>query len=134
MGTTAVALTGFALWLVMLTFVLAFFRVYLSVSTGKAVNAFAPDGSDTPGFGRRLTRARDNCFESLPVFAAIALAAYMSDRLDVTDPLAPWVLYSRFVQSVTHVVSIAVPFVLLRATMFTVQLVIYLYWSLQLLG
>jgi uncharacterized MAPEG superfamily protein len=134
MGTTALALIGFALWLVMLTFVLAFFRVYYSASTGKALNSFEPDGTDTPGLGRRLTRARDNCFETLPVFAAIALGAFMLNRLDITDPLAPYVLYSRFIQSVTHVVSTAMPFILLRATMLTVQLLIYTYWSFQLLN
>ncbi|MGH7804953.1 MAG: MAPEG family protein [Candidatus Binatia bacterium] len=134
MGSTAIALTGFALWLVMLTYVLAAYRLYHSATTGKAPNTYEPDGSDTPGFGRRLTRARDNCFESLPVFAAIAIAAFMSGRLEVTDPLAPYVLSARFIQSVTHVVSIAVPFVVLRATAFVVQLVIYTYWSFQLLG
>ena len=134
MGLTAISLTGFVTWFVLLTFALAFFRVYYTASTGKALNSFAPDGSDTPGLGRRLTRARDNCFETLPVFAAIALGAFMLNRLDITDPLAPWVLYARFIQSVTHVVSTAVPFVLLRATMLTVQLLIYAYWSFQLLN
>jgi uncharacterized MAPEG superfamily protein len=134
MAPTATALVGFALWFVILTFALAFFRVYLGVASGKPLNSFLPDGSDTPGIGRRLTRARDNCFESLPAFAAIALGAQIAGRLDVTDPLAMWVLYARIAQSVTHVISISVPAVLLRATFFTVQLVIYLVWALKLIG
>jgi len=133
MGPTATALVGFATWLVLLTFALAFYRVFVGTSTGKAVNSFLPDGSDMPGFGRRLTRARDNCFETLPVFAAIVIGAQLSTRLHVTDGLAPWVLYSRIVQSVTHIVSTSVPAVLLRATMLTVQLVIYVWWAIQLL-
>src|SRR2546423_7333837 len=98
MSATATALAGFAAWLVLLTFVLAFYRLYYGATTGKPVNSFEPDGSDTPGLGRRMTRARDNCFETLPVFAALALAAQISGRLDVTDGLAMWVLYARFAQ------------------------------------
>ena len=134
MAPTATALVGFATWLVLLTFVLAFYRGYVGASTGKPLNSFLPDGSDMPGFGRRLTRARDNCFETLPVFAAIALGAQLAGRLDVTNGLAAWVLYSRIVQSVTHVISTSVPAVLLRATMLTVQLGIYLWWAIRLLG
>src|SRR5438105_13029635 len=109
MPPTAIALAGFAAWLLILTFVLAFYRLYYSASTGKAVNSFAPDGSDTPGLGRRMTRARDNCFETLPVFAALAIAAQISGRLDVTDGLAMWVPYARFGQSFTHIISTAQP-------------------------
>lgn len=134
MEPTAFALTGFVTWFVLLTVVLALFRVYYTASTGKPLNSFAPDGSDTPGLGRRLTRARDNCFETLPAFVALALVAQMSGRFDVTDGLAPWVLYSRIVQSVTHIVSVSIPAVLLRATMLVVQLVIYLYWAIQFLS
>jgi len=133
MGPTATALVGFATWLVLLTFALAFFRAYVGATSGKALNTFMPDGSDTPGLGRRLTRARDNCFETLPVFAAIALGAQLSGRLNVTDGLAPWVLYSRIAQSVIHIISTSVPAVLLRATMLTAQLVIYCWWAIQLL-
>jgi uncharacterized MAPEG superfamily protein len=110
------------------------YRGYVGASTGKPLNSFLPDGSDMPGFGRRLTRARDNCFETLPVFAAIALGAQLSGRLEVTNGLAPWVLYSRIAQSVTHIISTSVPAVLLRATMLVVQLAIYLWWAIRLLG
>jgi uncharacterized MAPEG superfamily protein len=134
MSATATALAGFAAWLVLLTFVLAFYRLYYGATTGKAVNSFAPDGSDTPGLGRRMTRARDNCFETLPVFAALAIAAQISGRLDVTDGLAMWALYARFGQSITHIISTSLPAVLLRASLFVVQLVIYSYWAIRLLG
>ncbi len=134
MTPTGTALTGFTIWFVALTVALALFRTYLSFSTGKALNSFAPDGLDTPGLGRRLTRARDNCFETLPAFAALALVASMSGRLDVTDGLAPVVFYTRVIQSVTHIISISVPAVLLRATMLTIQIVIYLMWGIRLLS
>lgn len=134
MATTITALVAFAAWYLLLTLAMAGFRARLMVAGGREPNSFAPDGSDTPGLGRRLTRARDNCFESLPVFAALALAASASGRLDVTDPLAMWVVYARVGQSVTHVISASNNAVRVRAAFFVVQVAIYLWWTLQLLG
>lgn len=88
MNATAFSLIGFAGWLVLLTFAVALFRVQVTISTSKAINSYAPDGSDLPGLGHRLTRARDNCFETLPVFVAIALAAEFLGKTDELDALA----------------------------------------------
>ena len=74
-----------------------------------------------------LTRER-----RLP-FVALALGASLMGRLDVTDPLAMWVLYFRIAQSITHVISTSVPAVLLRANLFFVQMLIYLWWTIRLL-
>jgi uncharacterized MAPEG superfamily protein len=134
MANTLTALAGFAAWFVVLTLVLGFFRIGLVFSGRKAANGFAVNGSDLPGFGERLTRARDNCYETLPIFAALALVAYASNRLAVTDPLAMWVLYARIGQSLCHLASVSVPAVLLRANLFFAQVLIYLYWSYQLLS
>ena len=71
--------------------------------------------------------------ETLPIFVALAFVAYASNRLAVTDPLAMWVLYARIGQSLAHLTSLSVPVVLLRANLFFVQVLIYLYWSWQLL-
>ncbi|MGH7820357.1 MAG: MAPEG family protein [Candidatus Binatia bacterium] len=134
MSASAIALAGFAGWQLLLTFVLGGYRTAL-VNTGrKAANAFAPDGSDVGGFGRRLTRARDNCYENLPVFAALVLAASVSGRLDVTDPLAMWVLYARIGQSATHLASTSVPAVFVRFGFYLVQIGIMAYWAIRLLG
>ena len=72
----------------MLSAVLGFYRVALVLRGTEAANSFAPTGSDLEPFGQRLTRARDNCFETLPLFAALALGAQISGQLAVTDPLA----------------------------------------------
>ena len=132
MGPTTTALLGFAGWLVLLSLVLGLHRVGLVLSRRKVANTFVPDGSDLPGFGQRLTRARDNCFETLPVFVAIAFVASALGKLAVTDPLAMWVLYARLAQSLTHIVSTSVPAVMLRATLFFVQVLIYGWWTLRL--
>jgi hypothetical protein len=44
------------------------------------------------------------------------------------------VLYARIAQSVTHIISTSVPAVLLRANLFFVQALIYLWWTIRLLG
>ena len=134
MGATLTALAGFAAWYVGLTILMGSFRMSRMVSAGKAANSFAVNGSDLPGFGERVTRARDNCYETLPIFGALVLVAYASNQLAVTDPLAMWVLWARIGQSVTHLISTSVPAVLIRANLFFAQTLIYLYWSYRLLA
>jgi len=134
MGATTTALLGFAGWFVLLSLVLGLYRVGLVFSGKRVANTFVPDGSDMPGFGQRLTRARDNCFETLPAFVAIAFVASALGRLEVTDPLAPWVLYARIAQSLTHILSTSVAAVIVRATLFFAQVLIYAWWTIRLLG
>jgi uncharacterized MAPEG superfamily protein len=133
MGGTATALVGFAGWFALLSIGLALYRLRF-VMGGKAINTFATDGQDLDPLGHRLTRARNNCYETLPLFAAIALGASIAGRLDVTDPLAPWVLYARIGQSLTHIVSTSAAAVQVRAAFFFAQILIYLWWVIRLLG
>jgi uncharacterized MAPEG superfamily protein len=132
MGPTATALICYAGWFALLSIAIGVYRGRYVVA-GKPPNSFANDGTDLDAFGRRLTRARDNCFETLPLFAAIALGASIAGRLDITDGLAMWVFYFRLGQSVTHLASTSVPAVNLRATFFFLQMLIYLYWVIRLL-
>jgi uncharacterized MAPEG superfamily protein len=134
MGRTATALVGFAGWFALLSIALGVYRVRLVLGGRKAANTFAPDGQDLDPLGHRMTRARNNCFETLPAFAALALGASMAGRLDVTDPLAMWVLYARIGQSLTHIISTSVPAVQLRAALFFAQVLIYLWWAIRLLA
>lgn len=134
MGRTATALVGFAGWFALLSILLGLYRLRFVVGQQKAVNTFAPDGQDLDPLGHRLTRARNNCYETLPVFAALALGASMAGRLDVTDALAMWVLYARIAQSLTHIASTSVAAVQVRATFFFIQILIYLWWAIRLLG
>ena len=134
MGPTATALLGFAAWYLLLTFALGVFRSGLVLSGKKAANDFATDGSDVGAFGRRLNRARDNCFETLPLFCAIVLAASLVGKISVIDPLAMYLLYARIGQSVTHVVSTSIMAINLRFAFFLFQLVIYAIWVVRLLG
>jgi uncharacterized MAPEG superfamily protein len=134
MTPTATALLGFAGWYLLLTFALGFFRTGLVLSGQKAANAFSPSGDDVGAFGRRLNRARDNCYETLPLFAAIALAASLGNRIGVLDPLAMYLLYARIGQSITHIVSTSIMAINVRFALFLVQMVIYAIWVVRLLG
>lgn len=134
MGPTAIALLGFAAWYLLLTFALGLFRSGLVLSGKKAANTFATDGSDVGAFGRRLNRARDNCFETLPLFVAIALAAQLGNRIAVLDPLAMYLLYARIGQSLTHLASTNIMAINVRFAFFIIQLAIYAVWVVQLLG
>jgi uncharacterized MAPEG superfamily protein len=133
MGATATALIGFAGWYVLLSIALGLYRGRLMQAENKPANSFANSGADLAPFGQRLTRARDNCFETLPLFVALALGASLGGRLDVTDPLAMWVLFLRIGQSVTHLASTSVPAVMVRATFFFAQMLIYAWWTVRLL-
>ena len=134
MGPTGTALLGFAGWYVLLTFALGLFRSGLVLSGKKAANSFSTDGSDVGDFGRRLNRARDNCYETLPLFVAIVLAASLVNKVSVIDPLAMYLLYARIGQSITHLVSTSIVAINVRFTLFLVQVVIYAIWVVQLLG
>jgi uncharacterized MAPEG superfamily protein len=133
MSATLTALLGFAAWYVLLTLILGFYRIGLVFGGSKAANTFAVNGADLGGFGQRLTRARDNCYETLPMFLAFALVASVAGKTHVTDPLALWVLVARVGQSVTHLASTSVPAVMVRANLFFAQILIYAWWALRLL-
>jgi uncharacterized MAPEG superfamily protein len=133
MSPTLTALVAFAVWTALLVFGLANLRVLYARRTNKVLNSFSPDGSDLDGLGQRWTRAHLNCVEFLPVAATVGLAAVATGNAAVTDPLAMVLLYLRIAQSVVHLISTAVPFVMIRATLFVGQLAIVLYWSYGLL-
>lgn len=133
MTPSITALAGFAAWQVLLTFGLGIFRTSLVLGGSKAANGFKTDGSDVGGIGQRLTRARDNCYENLPMFAGLITAAHLSGHAAVTDPLALWVLGARIGQSVTHLASTSVPAVQLRFAFYLTQVAIMGWWAARLL-
>jgi uncharacterized MAPEG superfamily protein len=132
MNPTLASLLGFAAWYVLLSFALGAVRVGLVFSGKKAANTFAANGSDLSPLGQRVTRARDNCYETLPLFAALVLVATLTGKTAATDPLAPWVLAARIAQSLTHLASTSVPAVVIRATLFFIQTFIYAWWCIAL--
>lgn len=131
MTPTAVALLGFAAWSIALVALLGLFRTGLVFAGKKTANGFNPSGEDLEGFGRRLTRAHANCYENLPVAAAVLLYAIATEQTAVTDGTASIFLGARIAQSLTHLASTARPFVLVRFFFFIVQVGLLGWWLVQ---
>lgn len=128
MNSTACALIGLATWAIILTFALVGVR-FAAIRGGKALNTFDPEGKDMSGMPYRVTRAHGNMLENLAILAAFLLYALATDQTAVTNGLASIVLWTRVGQSVVHVISTSKPMVMLRASLFTAQLVICLFWA-----
>ncbi len=120
-------------WFLLLLVSLGALRTSMVMTGKRAATAFAPSGDDLDGFGRRLTRAHANCYENLPIVAAILLYAIATGQTGLTDGLAYVFLGARMAQSVTHMISTSRLFVMIRFAFFIVQLVIVISWLLRLL-
>lgn len=133
MSASAVALTGFIAWTLLLLIVMEAIRAYLVLTGRVRSNAFQPDNANLDPFMQRLARAHANCVESLPVFGGLLLVALATGRTELTDALAPWLLVARVIQSSIHVASLGVAAVNLRFTAFAVQVAIAVFWTASLL-
>jgi uncharacterized MAPEG superfamily protein len=133
MNATAFSLTGFIAWTLLLLVLMEGLRSQLVVTGRVRANGFQPDNANLSPFMQRLARAHANCLEGLPIFGGLMIVALITERSAVTDPLAPWLLAARLVQSVIHLVSLSATAVTLRFTAFAVQMAIGVYWALRLL-
>lgn len=132
MSTTAIALIGMLMWTVVLTFALFFTRTAAIMKGEKELNAFQADGRDLSAFGLRMTRSHGNALENLALAVGLMLLAIATGHTDITDKLAMIVLYARVAQSVVHIISTSTPMVVCRATLFSVQMLIFAYWGWML--
>jgi uncharacterized MAPEG superfamily protein len=133
MNATAFSLTGFIAWTLLLLVLMEGLRSQLVVTGRVRANGFQSDNANLSPFMQRLARAHANCLEGLPIFGGLMIVALITERSAVTDPLAPWLLAARLVQSVIHLVSLSATAVTLRFTAFAVQMAIGVYWALRLL-
>ena len=134
MNPSGLALAGYATWTLLLLGLIAALRGSLTLSGEREPNSFDVDGADVSPFSNRLCRAHANCCENLPVFASLVLLALVTGNAAITDPLALWVLIARVGQSTTHLISTANIAVLMRFGFFLVQLLIQVWWAIQLFG
>jgi len=133
--TALQALIGFAAWTLILVAGVFLYRGMKFV-TGTPINSWprgAKPAGDAPVI-KRLEDAHANCLENLPVFAVIVLGATALGRLDTVAALAPWVLYARIAQSVTHLTGVGRPHVFVRASFWSIQLGLMLWMAFKLLG
>ena len=134
LAPSLIALTGFALWTLVLVLALGVSRSLLVMTSPKKANEFKASGDDCTGFLARLTRAHANCYENLPTFAALIAAAGLSNQFATTDPVALWVLYARVGQSVVHMISVSEQAVFVRFLFYGAQVLLMGYMAIALLG
>ena len=132
MNATIIALLGYIAWIVILLVALAIYRSTLVMKRKKAANSFKADGSDSPPFGHRLTRAQANCVESFAFSGGLMLLALATDSTVITNGLAYILLLARLGQSISHLISTSIFAVQVRFAFFLVQVGICLYWIVQL--
>ena len=89
MSSSLIALLGYAAWTLALLGGIAMLRTYYTVVGGRYANSFKTTGEDVSAFSARLCRAHANCYENLPIFAALITVATVSGQSAITDPLAP---------------------------------------------
>ncbi|HSW14821.1 MAG TPA: MAPEG family protein [Solimonas sp.] len=127
-----VALIGFTAWTLLLVFIAVNWRA-LEILRGVPADSWTRGKErDRPALIKRIEHAHINCIENLPVFAAIVLAAYVMGKSAVVDAVAVYVLYARIAQSLTHLAGVSHWMVLVRATFYTLQILLFFYmiWGL----
>jgi len=130
--TAITALLLFAAWTMVLMFVYVGYRTS-RVAGGEPANSWTR-GGDTPipAFVRRAEHAHMNCVENLPVVAAVVLSAHVLGKVAVVDAWMEWVLFARLAQSAAHLAGTSPMLVQVRATFFTVQVLLLFYMIFKL--
>ncbi len=128
------ALLLFAAWTLLLI-ILVFLYRGVRVLGGTAINSWprGKDAGDLPLI-KRVADAHANSLENLPIFAVLVLAAAALGKGTAVDPYGVYVLYARLGQSIVHLIGTSVPLVMIRATFWAIQLVLFVLMFVKLLG
>lgn len=133
-NTSAVVLAALVAWTLLLVVVMEGLRIRYLAAGVVTATALRPDNSNLPPFMQRLARAHANCVESFPVIGGTLIVALLANGTALTDPLAPWLLGARVVQSSLHVASGGTVTTNLRFAAFAAQVAIVAYWLWVLLA
>ena len=134
MNASLTALAGFIAWSLFLLVLMESIRAGLVMRGRVPSNGFQPDNGNLSPFMQRLARAHANCVEGFPIFGGLLIVALVTDRAAITDPLAPWLMLARVLQSSIHLASLSEFAVTARFTAFAAQLGIAGYWAWALLA
>lgn len=132
-NASAFVLTALIAWTLFLVILMEVLRTRFLINRTVAANEFTPDNSNLPPHMQRLARAHANCIESFPIIGGLLVVALLTNRVDVTDALALWLLFARLLQSTIHAVSTNQVASWLRFIAFAIQMAIAVYWSYGLL-
>src|SRR5438445_8697395 len=75
MSPSILAVICFATWTILMALVMVNHRVFYVLTGRRRINTFTPDGVAVSPFQARACRVHANCYENLPVFAALVLGA-----------------------------------------------------------
>lgn len=129
------ALLIFVAWSIVLVLIYAGYRVPMILSGQQKANHWERNQPvDDPAFLVRVKGAHLNCLENLPLFAALVLTAAAMGRNGIVDGIAGVFIYCRLGQGIVHLIGTSLPLILIRATLFVVQLLLMLYVVWGLLG
>jgi hypothetical protein len=128
MNDTIISLLGYITWILVLLVWIAVYRTMLVAKKEQAANDFKADGSNSPAFGERLSRAQGNCVESFSFIGGLMLLALATNSAVITNGLALLLLAARLGQSITHLISTSVLAVQIRFAFFLAQVGICFYW------
>jgi uncharacterized MAPEG superfamily protein len=132
-GITALLL--FIGWTLLLALLYAGYRVPPILLGKKSANHWERGKPvDDPAILVRAKGAHLNCLENLPLFAALVLVGVVTNQSAVVDSVASIMIFARFGQSIVHLIGTSLPLVLIRATLFIVQVAIMLYLTVALLS
>ncbi len=131
MSNSFLALSIYIGWMLVLLICLEVLRAVLVLKKEHLANSFSTNGDDLKPFGKRLTRAQANCYESFPFVGGLLLLALATDNTGITDPLAIYVLIARLAQSVVHLASGSILATQLRFVFFCVQVIICSWWVIN---
>lgn len=115
----------YALWAVVLMFLLGFARAGAMSGGKRAVNTFKPVGDTEPLDA--FSRAHMNALENLPIFAVVYFSTLWVDAAAPILTLGWVILGARVVQSLIHITSRSVNAVRVRALMQLVQAACFLW-------
>jgi uncharacterized MAPEG superfamily protein len=134
MTASICALLGYTAWTIAVVLAVVFYRTGLVMVGKTAANSWTRGGQTwtDPAIITRMSHAHLNCVENLPLVAAIILAAHVMGQSAVTDGLACVLLGARIAQSAVHIIAVNHWMVFLRATLWTVQTAILVWWLVQL--
>lgn len=132
-GFTAVLL--YVVWIQILALAYAFPRVPMALFGGRKFSDWErTEVNRDPALMVRAKGAHLNCVENFPLFAGVVVVAALLGKSAVVDSLAVCILLARVGQSVSHLISTAPFFLLLRATFFLAQLGMIFWLCFQLIG
>jgi hypothetical protein len=133
MSASICALLGFTAWTILLVMLVVGYRTFKVFTFQKKADSWMRGKvAEEPAVITRLGHAHLNCVENLPLVAAVILAAQAMGQGAVTDPLACWLLGTRIAQSTVHAIAVNHWMVVVRATFYTVQIIILVWWILKL--